>query len=395
MIDRGRSKQRATGFSLVELMVAMVLGLILIAAVLQVFVGNRQTQVIEASLARVQESGRLALEFLSEDLRQAGFYGSGDLKYSPISMMKPTAADLCVGRTEAADVLNVSSGRDWFDTFVDGAIQVYSRNSSGWTPSAPPVAQIPTSVSDNVRPGTDLISIWYAVDTGAKIGATPVTGTDNVPITYAANTNAELCFAPSELAMLSNPAGSVLFKITNAVSGCTGSVTLQHGTTGNCSNSLGPIAYDSFARVMKVVHRMYYIKDTGRTNAEGKNVYSLYRRQLSNKGTVALDSELVEGVEYLNLTYTQRKLNGTGVDNGYVRFDVDAASVDAKSIKAARIGVLVQGLDPVRSDEDDNTYTLVNGVSIAPPGSSGAMHTGGRTMRQVFNANVELRNRAQ
>ena len=43
------------GFTLIELMVAMVLGMLLMAVAIQIFVGNRDTYRFNSNLARVQE----------------------------------------------------------------------------------------------------------------------------------------------------------------------------------------------------------------------------------------------------------------------------------------------------------------------------------------------------
>lgn len=66
---------RQRGLSLVELMVAMVIGVILIGAVLQVFTGSSQTYRLTQANARVQESGRIGLDILSRAIRNAGYYG--------------------------------------------------------------------------------------------------------------------------------------------------------------------------------------------------------------------------------------------------------------------------------------------------------------------------------
>jgi len=66
---------RQQGLTLVELMVAITLGLIVTAGIIQVFVGSKKTYSVEESLSRLQESGRLALEFLSNDLRMTSYWG--------------------------------------------------------------------------------------------------------------------------------------------------------------------------------------------------------------------------------------------------------------------------------------------------------------------------------
>lgn len=65
-----RSKQHtASGFSLIELMIALVLGLLIMAAVVQLFIGSRQTYSTNEALARVQENGRFAMELIKPEIR--------------------------------------------------------------------------------------------------------------------------------------------------------------------------------------------------------------------------------------------------------------------------------------------------------------------------------------
>src|SRR3990172_12930451 len=65
------------GLSLVELMVAISVGLILLAGVLQIFISSKQTYRVNDALARLQENGRYAMYLLSKDIRMAGFTGCG------------------------------------------------------------------------------------------------------------------------------------------------------------------------------------------------------------------------------------------------------------------------------------------------------------------------------
>ena len=60
------------GLSMIELMVAITIGLILSAGIIQIFSNSKNTYRVEESLSRVQESGRLALDFIANDVRMAG-----------------------------------------------------------------------------------------------------------------------------------------------------------------------------------------------------------------------------------------------------------------------------------------------------------------------------------
>ena len=60
---------------MVELMVAMVVSLILVAGVLQIFISTKQSYRVNESLARIQENARFGIDMITDDLRQAGFWG--------------------------------------------------------------------------------------------------------------------------------------------------------------------------------------------------------------------------------------------------------------------------------------------------------------------------------
>lgn len=66
---------RQRGLSMIELMIAMTLGLFLLLAVIGTFVGGKQSYALANANARVQEAGRFAMEFLSQDIRMADHWG--------------------------------------------------------------------------------------------------------------------------------------------------------------------------------------------------------------------------------------------------------------------------------------------------------------------------------
>jgi len=66
---------KQSGFSLVEIMIALLIGLFLLGGILQMFSASQQTYRMQRNLARLQENGRLALDFLARDIRMAGYWG--------------------------------------------------------------------------------------------------------------------------------------------------------------------------------------------------------------------------------------------------------------------------------------------------------------------------------
>lgn len=60
------------GLSLVELMIAMTIGLILLAGVYQVFISSSLSYKYQEDISRLQENARMAMDQLAQDVRQAG-----------------------------------------------------------------------------------------------------------------------------------------------------------------------------------------------------------------------------------------------------------------------------------------------------------------------------------
>ncbi|MGQ0618550.1 MAG: PilW family protein [Panacagrimonas sp.] len=101
--------QRSAGFSLVELMIAVVIGLIVVASIATVFVSSRQTFMTQQALAELQETGRLLNFLVYPYLRQAG-YVSDPLIYLDPSQLFVADPNPAVDRRALWGADNASSG---------------------------------------------------------------------------------------------------------------------------------------------------------------------------------------------------------------------------------------------------------------------------------------------
>ena len=68
-------RTRNAGFSLIEVMVTLVLGLVVLAAIVNLFINTKQNHVQNERVETVLENGRFALRLLSTDLKTVGFMG--------------------------------------------------------------------------------------------------------------------------------------------------------------------------------------------------------------------------------------------------------------------------------------------------------------------------------
>lgn len=90
MSGRGVTRQpdRQRGVSLIELMVAVVVGLLLLGGLIQVYLSNKQSYNAQEQLARMQESGRFAMDMITRDLRRSGYWG-GNVDLDTINLGNP------------------------------------------------------------------------------------------------------------------------------------------------------------------------------------------------------------------------------------------------------------------------------------------------------------------
>jgi prepilin-type N-terminal cleavage/methylation domain-containing protein len=65
----------ANGFTLIEMMVAMVIGLVLILGAVNIYAQGRQSFRTAETIARMQENARFALDLMGPDIRLADFWG--------------------------------------------------------------------------------------------------------------------------------------------------------------------------------------------------------------------------------------------------------------------------------------------------------------------------------
>ena len=66
-------RYRQHGMTLIEIMVALVISLFLLAGLLQMFIATRQSSRIQENLSRIQENGRFGIEYINRVVRQAGY----------------------------------------------------------------------------------------------------------------------------------------------------------------------------------------------------------------------------------------------------------------------------------------------------------------------------------
>lgn len=97
------------GFTIIELMIAALLGLILIGGMIQIFLGSSQTFRVQRAISEVQDKGRTAMDFIGREIENAGFGGNG-LVASAFATLSQNV-DFTAGTTNGTGVGNNDSIR--------------------------------------------------------------------------------------------------------------------------------------------------------------------------------------------------------------------------------------------------------------------------------------------
>jgi len=111
------------GFSLIELMISMALGLFLMAGVFTVFINTRDSQDIVADQVTMMDNARFALETIGYDLRHTGNFGrTNENQLVDISLVQGQVANDC------GPVMNFNG--DMVDWVTNTLSWVYAYNDS-------------------------------------------------------------------------------------------------------------------------------------------------------------------------------------------------------------------------------------------------------------------------
>ena len=164
-MSTGRSPR---GFNLVELMIALALGLALLAAFLAVLARCRDHFAKNESLARLEDAARHAVTVLSADIEHAGFYGASSAASPRLVRGGAVVAETAQLRQgDAASPVAPAAGlpagaHDCGANFaVDLTLPVEGANNSfGTGRGARDCA--PTTTAGGARPGADTLTLRFA-----------------------------------------------------------------------------------------------------------------------------------------------------------------------------------------------------------------------------------------
>lgn len=284
-----------SGFTIVELMVALLLGLVLVGGVINVFLTSGQTLRVNQNLSRVHENARFGIEMFSREIREAG--------------MVPC------GSTLSANVLRGSGGSvPWWASTYDGMVRGFDDGQNSTA-----IKGFGASTADRVG-GTDALLILRPSSDEADLrrlaSHDPAENsfTDASVISTAVKSRYD-----SRPALVCDGKSAALLQIGAA------SVSLgeyDYGTgTYNCSMNLGsadaacatttPRTFDAGAQLTRWDPAFWYV---GHNSRGTKSLYRMGIKLNSSTGAVENDvQEMVPDVENMEIDYLTRNRDNDNV----------------------------------------------------------------------------------
>jgi type IV pilus assembly protein PilW len=351
--------KKQLGLSLIELMIAITLGLILITGVLQVFISSKTVYTTQQALSRIQETGRLAVDFLTRDIRMAGYMG-------------------CASRSSEMKVSNMLNNSTSYKYDFTTAIVGYTAET------------LPANHGLNPLPkaNTDFFVLRGAFGSGVEVNKNnmsgqlfaTLTGVDAGACADGSNRVSGIC--QGDILFVTDCTKARVFQVTN-ITAAGGDANVIHSgagyTPGNANASWGGNSgsddekFKPGSEILAASNITYFIA----TGTSGRP--SLWQN------TNGVNLELLEGVEDMSVRY--------GIDNNedYVPDDYVLAgdivtAADWEKVVALRVELLVASIDDGVLPEMQK-YSFDDEDDIEPDPAD-------RRLRQVFSTTVGIRSRS-
>lgn len=349
----GGRRRPQKGFTIVELMVALVLGLVLVGGFINIFLTSGQTMRTNQGLSRIQENARFAVEVLAREIRETG--------------------QVPCGSTLSANVIRDASGGTpvipWWASTYSGFVQGYDN-----TQDTPGIKAFGTNVADRIS-NTDAILVLRPSSNEADIQRLASHDPANTSFTTATSITAAIRDRYySRPSLVCDGRSAALLQIGAA------SVSLgefDYGTaTLNCSTNLGSAndactttSAKTFAAgsLLTVWDPAFWY--VGHNNRGGRSLYRAGITVKASTGEVQSDiQEMIPDVQDMQIDYlTRNRDTGNVLATDWIPASDPALATWTSStaeVVAARITLTLQSPDAVGADGNPLTRTFVVVASI-------------------------------
>ena len=334
--------KHSLGFTMVELLVSLALGLLVSAGVIQVYLAGKQSYRIDEALSRLQENGRFAVNLMARDLRLAGFIGCSSRK--GVSVTNNSSTYPVIYPVDFQMPIEGFEGGD------SNSIVNWSLNG-GTDENGNALTLVPNS---------DVIRIIYGNSAVVDVAIGMANSNANIT-TRSAHDGLE----KNDIAIVTDCIEGDIFDIQERGVG---------GTVFNPSSALSR-AYAINSQLTELQARHYFIASSNGTAL----LPSLYRRDYETDQPQAI----IEGIEDIQITY--------GLDNDgddYADTYVTANNVtNWQDVASVNLSLLLVSIDDNITAE--SVSANFNGATV------NAGTDADRRLRHIYSTTITLRNRLQ
>jgi len=390
------AKRRQSGLSLIELMVAITIGMLVVAALLALYLNITRTNTEMARTNRLIENGRFAMQLLQNDVVHAGFWGEYVPPYDDLTVTAATPPGVPNGIPDPCAAVAAWDAA-YQNNLLGIPMQGYDVN--------PPTGCVTNFATDRAA-NTDILVVRHAETCLPGVGNCEVDDSNKMYFQTA------LC----ELQ------GSAYRIATGAVIDAGGVNTLyKRNCVGTGTPPALPITAGTAADKRKVISNIYYVRNYPGTAGDGVPIPTLMRSSFDVDQHSA-GQPLIEGIEAFRVEYLIDSANACGAANYALpnspRLNPATCAVDANPILnvlpsnrgdgvpdavcyaeacsandlmnavAVRLHVLARNLEPTPGFLDSKVYTLGD-LTVNSNALSAAER---RYKRHVFSTTVRLHN---
>lgn len=334
------------GFTLIELMIAVTLGILISLGLVLLFQATAKTNRVQDAMATLQENGRYAISRINNDLRMASFQTlnvSGFVASTPSASTDPNGvanpvisimsyvttinlpdfdpAGLSAPSTAAGWAANWPANTSW-PVSQRYSIQGYECSSGTCNPTLPTGSNaLPAAglANGNRIKTADVLTVRYLDSLGwsvnnNELAQTPATCAGNplgtIAVTPASGSPA-FNFQSGDLALLVAGSRASIFKVNVAGAVLTPTAVLGGSIPCFSTTSASDVTLYNFSRDFVTV--TYYLRLDTDPNNGSRLIPSLVRRQstIANQGATSNDQSIVQGIEQLDFLAGVQRSDGT------------------------------------------------------------------------------------
>lgn len=310
---RQRPGTKPSGFTLIELMVGMALGVIVLFALITLFVNNSRMRRETDQASQQIENGRYALDLLRDDLHLAGYYGDA-VPQRGYSVATGTIPDICATDIAGLQFAAPPAALQW-------PVPVFGITGGDAVPTCV------SSATGGQKAGTDILVV-------RRTSTLPTTGGLTATKIYIQATGCKTDLDQHKdfvVDLGSNPGAFAR-------------------TKKNCATS---------ADIYELQTRIYYVSD--------ETIPTL--RVLTISGTSSTNEPLVQGIQDMRVEYGRDNVGNDGAPDTFRKCLSTAdpcVATDWANMMAVRVNLLARNLATGVGYIDSKTYSLGAGIVVGP-----------------------------